>query len=66
VDNHGHHVGDSCSGLTGDDLTVCQAGQTGQTGTAIGTLMVVAFWAFIDVILGVVYVVTRLARRRPK
>jgi hypothetical protein len=48
---------DNCAGLTGDELDACQ------TGTGIGTGIVVVFiiflWAMVDIILGVIYLVTR-------
>jgi hypothetical protein len=47
----------TCDGLTGDLLTACQNGEAVGTGIAIFGL--VAFWAFVDVILGVLYLVTR-------
>lgn len=34
------------------------------TGTAIGVFLIIVFWAFVDIILGVTYGVWRLARRR--
>lgn len=45
-----------CSELAGVEREGCDA------GTAIGVLMLLGFWAAVDVILGVLYVVTR--RRR--
>ncbi|MEU3896409.1 hypothetical protein [Streptomyces sp. NPDC045251] len=33
-------------------------------GTAIGVGLVIALWAAVDVILGLTYIVFRLARRR--
>jgi hypothetical protein len=35
----------------------CQTAQA--VGTGIGVFVIVALWAFVDVILGVVYLVTR-------
>lgn len=52
----GVSTGESCSGLTGDALTTCQAGQA---GTAIGAFIVIVLWAMVDIILGVIYLVTR-------
>lgn len=49
-----------CSTLTGDALDMCNAGNTGTAiGASIGVFLIVAFWAFVDVILGVIYLVTR-------
>ena len=33
-------------------------------GTAIGVVLIIVFWAIVDVILGVTYMVVRLSRRR--
>ena len=52
----GAKTGNSCSNLTGDALTTCQAGQA---GTAIGVFLIIVFWAMVDIILGVIYMVTR-------
>ena len=46
----------SCSGLTGNALTDCQAGNV---GTGIGVGLVFTLWALGDVILGVLWLVTR-------
>lgn len=46
-----------CSGLTGDALTSCTAGEA--VGAGIGMVLVIALWALVDVILGVVYLVVR-------
>ena len=50
------NTGESCSGKTGDALTTCQAGQV---GTGIGVALVIFLWVAADVILGVIYLVTR-------
>ncbi len=47
----------TCDGMTGDLLTACQNGEI--LGTGIAIFGIVAFWAFVDVILGVLYLVTR-------
>ena len=49
--------GSSCTGMTGDELTACQAGEG--IGKGVAVFLIVAFWAFVDVILGVIYLVTR-------
>jgi len=46
----------TCHGLTGDALTNCEAGNVG-VGLAVTLLFV--FWALGDVILGVLWLVTR-------
>lgn len=49
-----------CSTLTGDALDLCNAGNAGTAiGTGVGVFLIIALWAFVDVILGVVYLVTR-------
>lgn len=48
--------GETCTGKTGDALTTCQAGQV---GTGIGVFLILFIWALVDVILGVIYMVTR-------
>jgi hypothetical protein len=52
--------GESCSGKTGDELTTCEAGQV---GTGIGVFLIIVLWALGDVILGVLWLVTRPRRR---
>jgi hypothetical protein len=52
--------GESCTELTGDQLTECQAGQV---GTGIGVALIIVLWALGDVILGVLWLVTRPRRR---
>lgn len=49
-------VSDSCSGLTGTDLDVCQAGTA--IGAGIGVGLILVLWAVVDVILLVVWLVT--------
>jgi hypothetical protein len=49
--------GSSCTGMTGDELAACQAGEG--IGKGVAVFLIVAFWAFVDVILGVIYLVTR-------
>ncbi|MER7109929.1 hypothetical protein [Streptomyces sp. NPDC000229] len=52
---------DSCEGLTGDALRLCQ--DAGDVGTAIGVGLIIALWAAVDIILGISYGVYRLSRR---
>jgi hypothetical protein len=49
--------GSSCTGMTGDELTACQTGEG--IGKGVAVFLIVLFWALVDVILGVVYMVTR-------
>jgi hypothetical protein len=56
----GASTGKSCKGLTGDALTNCQAGNV---GTGIGVGLIILLWALGDVILGVVWLITRPHKR---
>lgn len=56
----GASTGKSCKGLTGDALTNCQAGNV---GTGIGVGLIILLWALGDVILGVVWLVTKPHKR---
>jgi hypothetical protein len=49
---------DNCGSL---DAQTCQ--DANDAGAAIGIFLVVIFWAAVDVILGFLYLVFRLARR---
>jgi hypothetical protein len=51
----------SCDGLSGDSLSACQAGTA--IGTGIGVLMLIVLWAFIDIILLVIFLVTNKKQR---
>jgi len=50
-------IADDCAGKVGSDLEACQ------TGTAIGGgiafIFILVLWALVDVILGVIFLVTR-------
>jgi hypothetical protein len=48
---------DNCAGEVGQALEDCQAA-TG-IGTGIGVIFIIFLWAMVDVILGVLYIVTR-------
>ncbi|PJE97679.1 hypothetical protein CUT44_11130 [Streptomyces carminius] len=52
-----------CAGLTGKELELCEG--AGDVGTAIGVGLIIALWVAVDVILGLTYLVYRLARRQP-
>jgi hypothetical protein len=56
----GASTGKNCSGLTGEALTNCQAGNV---GTGIGVGLLILLWALGDVILGVLWLVTRTRTR---
>ncbi|MFE1797763.1 hypothetical protein ACFW9L_16555 [Streptomyces sp. NPDC059517] len=53
-----------CQGLTGDALSLCE--DAGDVGTAIGVGLIIALWAAVDIILGISYIVYRLATRPPR
>ena len=46
----------SCEGLTGDDLSICQAGTA--IGAGIGVGIILFFWVLIDLILLIVWLVS--------
>jgi len=52
---------ESCTGLTGDDLDICQAGTA--IGASIGIGLIIVLWAFVDVILGIIWLVTGRSSR---
>ena len=47
----------SCAGETGQALQTCQ--DAGHIGTAIGVGLIIALWVAADVILGILWLVTR-------
>ena len=51
----------NCEGEVGDALDACETGTA--IGAGIGIFLLVAFWAFVDVILGVIWLVTRGSQR---
>lgn len=51
----------SCAGLTGQALQTCQ--DASHVGTGIGIALIIGLWVGVDVILGIIYLVVRLARR---
>jgi hypothetical protein len=48
---------DSCEGMTGDELEACEAGTA--IGASIGVGIIVFFWVMVDIILGIIWLVTR-------
>lgn len=54
-------AGDNCAGLTGDDLAACEAGTA--VGAGIGVALIIGLWVAVDIILGIIYLVVRSARR---
>ena len=53
----GSAVSESCEGLTGDDLTTCQAGTA--IGAGIGVIFILFLWVMVDIILLVIFLVTK-------
>lgn len=47
---------DNCAGLTGDDLDLCQAGTA--IGAGIGVTFIIFLWMAVDIILGIIWLVT--------
>jgi len=50
-------VAESCTGMTGDELTACEAGTA--IGAGIGAIMILFLWMVVDVILLVIFLVTK-------
>ena len=51
----------NCDGEVGEALDLCQAGTA--IGAGIGVGIVIFLWAFVDIILGVIWLVTNRYRR---
>jgi hypothetical protein len=47
----------TCTGMTGEELASCQGAEG--WGKGIAVVLIIMLWAFVDVILGVLYIVTR-------
>ncbi|MGH3325983.1 MAG: hypothetical protein ACRDOV_16380 [Streptomyces sp.] len=56
----GASSGPDCGGKTGDALTQCEAGQV---GTGIGVFGLILIWALGDIILGVLWMITKPHKR---
>jgi len=54
-------VSNSCTGLSGDDLSICQAGTV--IGAGLGLGLIVFLWVAADVILGLVWLITNRKSR---
>ncbi|HJR45870.1 MAG TPA: hypothetical protein VJ927_09720 [Actinomycetota bacterium] len=49
-----------CANLRGQALDLCEAGNAGTAlGAGIGAFIIIALWAFVDVSLGIIWLVTR-------
>jgi hypothetical protein len=51
------NVESSCQGMTGEELSNCQAGEGIGKGAAF--LFALFVWALVDIVLGVIFLVTR-------
>ena len=51
----------SCSGLTGDDLSICEADMS--NGAAVGVIGLLFLWVFLDVILLILWLVSNNNQR---
>ncbi|MFN2388384.1 MAG: zinc ribbon domain-containing protein [Actinomycetota bacterium] len=54
-------VADSCEGLTGSELDACQAGTA--IGASIGIGLILVLWVVVDIILGILWLVTNRGQR---
>ncbi|MFG2027011.1 hypothetical protein [Streptomyces sp. NPDC048825] len=54
---------EECRGLTGDELELCE--DANDVGTAIGAGLILGLWVAVDFILGLTYLIYRLASRQP-
>ncbi|MFF1380698.1 hypothetical protein [Streptomyces sp. NPDC058308] len=60
----GSGASESCSGLSGDGLKVCE--DAGDVGTTIGVGLIVGFWLATDFIVALTYAVYRISARKPR
>lgn len=51
----------SCDGEVGDMLAACEAGVA--VGAGIGVGIIIFLWAFVDIILGVIWLITNRGQR---
>ena len=51
----------NCDGLIGSDLELCQAGTA--IGAGIGIAFIIFLWAIVDIILGVIWLITNRGQR---
>jgi len=52
---------ENCGGLTGDDLSLCEGATA--VGAGIGAFMIIVLWVLVDIILLVLWLVTRKKQR---
>jgi hypothetical protein len=51
---------EDCANLRGQARDLCEAENAGTAlGAGIGAFIIIALWAFVDVILGIIWLVTR-------
>src|SRR3954453_19209344 len=48
---------DNCDGEVGDALSACEAGTA--IGAGIGAAMIIGLWVAVDIILGIIWLITR-------
>jgi hypothetical protein len=53
----GSAVQESCEGMTGSDLEACQAGTA--IGAGLGGILIMTLWVMVDIILLVIFLVTK-------
>jgi hypothetical protein len=51
----------NCEGLVGDELDICEAGTA--VGATIGAGIIIFLWVLVDIILGILWLVTNRGRR---
>lgn len=51
----------NCDGEVGDALELCQAGTA--VGAGIGIGIIIFLWAFVDIILGLIWLITNRGQR---
>jgi len=61
---HGSHNQSVANCATQTALSAKDCQSASDAGTAIGVGLLVAFWAAVDVIIGITYAVVRVSRRR--
>ena len=54
-------AGENCAGLVGDELDACEVG-TG-IGAGIAVTGILIFWVLVDIILGIIWLITGRNRR---
>lgn len=60
----GHGTPESCQGRTGARLQLCN--DASDVGTTIGVGLIIGLWVAVDFILGITYLIYRVASRQPR